>query len=64
MFHINQVVYYKWRDIYIKYYVKKIIDDLIIVKQYKTKVLNCVDKNDLLTEAQMHINYKGEIIYE
>lgn len=64
MFHINEVVYYKWNNIYIKYYVKKIIDDLIIVKQYKTKVLNCIDKNELLTEAQMHINYNGELIYE
>ena len=64
MIRINDIVYYKWRDCYIKYYVKKIIDDLIIVNQFKSKVHNCLDKNDVLTETEMQINYNGETIYE
>lgn len=64
MIRINDVVYYKWRDCYIKYCVKKIIDDLIIVNQYKSRVHNCIDRADVLTEAEMHANYRGEVIYE
>lgn len=64
MFHINQIVYYKWRNVYVKYYIKKIIDDLVIVNQYRSKVHNCIDKSELLTEEQMQSVYNGEKIYE
>lgn len=64
MIRINDIVYYKWRDCYVKYYVKKIIDDLIIVNQFRSKLHNCLDKSEVLTEAEMRANYNGETIYE
>ena len=58
MFYLNQIVYYKWRDCFIKYYVKKIVDGLIFVNQYRSKVHNCFEEYELLTESE------GQKIYE
>lgn len=63
-FHLNQIVYYKWKDCFVKYYVKKIVDGLIFVNQYRSKVHNCFEENELLTETEMLSEYDGQKIYE
>lgn len=61
---INDVVYYRYEGSYIKYYVKKIIDDLIIVSRFKNRSHNCVNESELFSELEFKNNYRGEIVYE
>lgn len=62
---INDTVYYKYRNCYIKYIVKKIIcDNLIIVNSYHSKSHNCIPREELFSENELFGFYKGEKIYE
>ena len=49
---------------YLKYIIKKIIDDELIVKSIKSNKLNWLTKSDVLTLDEFKNKYNNEEIFE
>lgn len=60
----GDIVYYPINGLYIKYIVKMIDDDQIIVTTYKSKQLNWLSKSDVISAIEFKEKHKNEIIYE
>lgn len=60
----GQIVYYPYQNGFIRYRIKKILDDDLVVLTYKGEIPNCIPINDVLTTEQFAKIYTDEIIYE
>ena len=60
MIQCNDIVYLPVKDGYIKYKVRRVVDDTVIVRGNDH---NWLSISDVLTEEQFNKQYKGEPIY-
>ena len=61
---VGDIIFYPTREGYIKYIIKKIIDDDLFVTSYKSKQLNWLNISDVITFDDFIKIYKNEEIFE
>lgn len=61
--YIGEIVYLPIREGFVKYIIKKIVDDNILVISYKTHQLNWLDKSDVISLNHLKRIYNNEEIY-
>lgn len=61
--YIGEIVYLPTREGFVKYIIKKIVDDGLLVISYKTHQLNWLDKSDVISLNQLKRIYNNEEIY-
>lgn len=61
---VDDVVYLPYRNSFIRYRIKKIFDNELLVLSFKSFIPNCVPINEVLTTEQFTKIYKDEKIYE
>lgn len=60
----GEIVYFPYKDGFVRYKIRKIMDDDLLVLTYKSNISNCVPISEVLTTEQFAKTYKNEIIYE
>ena len=60
----GDIVYLPYKNNYIRYKVRKVFDDGLLVVTYKTGQTNYVTVDDVLTTDEFSKIYKDERIYE
>lgn len=61
--YIGEIVYLPIREGFVKYIVKKMVDDNILVISYKTRQLNWLSKSDVISLNKLKKIYNNEEIY-
>lgn len=61
---VGQIVYLPYRNCYIRYKIKKVCEDGLLVLTFKGDVPNWVSPDDVMTTDQFIKYYKDEKIYE
>lgn len=61
--YIGEIVYLPIRDGFVKYSIKKIVDDNILVISCKTKQPNWLCKSDVISLNKLKKIYNNEEIY-
>jgi hypothetical protein len=61
---VGQIIYYPYKNGYIRYIIRKIFDDSLLVMTYKSDVSNCIPKDEILTTDEFSKVYHNEKIYE
>lgn len=60
---VGEIVYLPIREGFVKYIIKKIVNDELLVLSYKTGQANWVEKSDVLSLIQLQEIYNNEEIY-
>lgn len=60
----GQIVYLPYKGNWIRYKIKKVCDDELLVFTFKSDISNWVSINDVLTTEEFIKCYKDEKIYE
>ena len=60
----GDIVYFPYKGGFIRYKIRKVMEDTLLVLTYKGDVMKCVPVDDILTTDQFTKIYKNEKIYE
>lgn len=60
----GEIVYFPYKGSFIRYKIRKVMEDDLLVLTYKGNVANCIPITDVLTTEEFTKLYKNEKIYE
>lgn len=60
----GEIVYLPYKGNFIRYKIRKVFDDSLLLITYKSDVSNWVPIDEVLTTSEFAKIYKDEIIYE
>ncbi len=61
--YVGEIVYLPIREGFVKYVIKKMVDDDILVISFKSKEPNWLNKSDVISLATLKKIYNNEEIY-
>ncbi len=61
--YVGEIVYLPIREGFVKYIIKKMVDDDILVISFKSKEPNWLNKSDVISLATLKKIYNNEEIY-